>query len=143
MPSRSDWLLRFIAGTDHYDGWIDRIRVMKGMFLFQEDGHAPRWEVDYKFRPYDYGPFTEEIYRDAMLLIERGLVAEAVEAKAYRVTEAGRRYLSTVQFDPKPLAALIELRVLVSDLSFRELLKTVYQKHPASAARSIAKDVLL
>ena len=37
---------------------------------------------------------------------------------------------------------LRNLRVELGDLSFRQLLKRVYDAHPESAARSVAKDVL-
>ena len=77
MPTRTDWLLRFIAGTKHYDGWVDRIRIMKGMFLFQEaTGAVP--ELNYRFQPYDYGPFTPQIYRDIELLERAGHIASNI-----------------------------------------------------------------
>jgi hypothetical protein len=140
-PTRTDWLLRFIAGTDGYDGAVDVIRLMKGMFLFQEEKQAPP-EVDYKFKPYDYGPFTPEIYRDTERLAEDSLVIGSPEGKSYRVTEVGRRYLAGVKFDAVSETELVDLRVEIDDLSFRDLLRRVYLAHPESAKRSIAKDVL-
>lgn len=140
-PERTDWLLRFVAGIPGYDGPVDVIRLMKGMFLFQKEKSAPR-EVNYTFRPYDYGPFTPEIYRDAEALIELGYLNELPGGKAFRITEPGKRYLSTVDFDPRVEQEIVELRVEVEDLSFRDLLRRVYTAHPESAKRSIAKDVL-
>ena len=140
-PTRADWLLRFIAGSENHDGPVDVIRLMKGMFLFQEEKHAPR-EVNYKFRPYDYGPFTAEIYRDAEALEEAGLVFGSAESKSYRTTGAGRRHLSALDFDSELEQDLIGLRIEVDELSFRALLRRVYMAHPKSAERSIAKDVL-
>ena len=72
MTARQDWLLSFIVGTEHYDSWVDRIRLMKGMFLFQEEGDAPP-ELDYDFQPYDYGPFTREVYDDLEELKSSGV----------------------------------------------------------------------
>jgi hypothetical protein len=40
------------------------------------------------------------------------------------------------------LEGLINMRVEVSDLNFRDLLKRVYSAHPESARRSVAKDIL-
>lgn len=139
--SRTDWLLQFIAGTEFYDGAIDRLRIMKALFLFQVETQAPR-EVNYEFQPYDYGPFTPEIYRDLEHLLEKGYIVEVTEGRSYRATQQGRQYLSEINFPPKPLEALMELRVEVEDLSFRRLLKRVYTAHPASAKRSVARDVL-
>jgi len=141
MLTRTDWLLRFIAGAEGYDGWIDRIRIMKGMFLFQAEAPAPP-EVNYRFQPYDYGPFTAEIYRDLEALIENGHVLDLPGGKSYRATQQGRDHLSNLQFPPKPLEGLINMRVEVSDLNFRDLLKRVYSAHPESARRSVAKDIL-
>ena len=141
MLTRTDWLLRFIAGPENYDGWIDSIRVMKGIFLFQEETDAPR-AINYKFRPYDYGPFTKEIYRDLEALMEEGYVVQSTGDSNYRVTQHGRDYLNTLEFPEKPLEELMGLRIEVSELGFRDLLKRVYIAHPASARRSVAKDVL-
>lgn len=141
MPTRTDWLLRFIAGVDSYDGWIDRIRIMKGMYLFQEESPAAP-EINYRFQPYDYGPFTPQIYRDLEWLEGEGLIAETIGDRAYRATQQGREHLSQIDFPAASLNALLDLRVEVSDLSFRGLLKRVYEAHPESASRSVAKDVL-
>ena len=143
MPSRTDWLLRFIIGvTPHYDGWIDRIRVMKGLFLFQKEGGVLPGELNYTFRPYDYGPFTAEVYRDADMLISLGFVTDTDEGKSYRATKRGVEYASEIAFPEQPLERLREIRVEVSDYSFRELLRRVYEAYPESASRSVAKDVL-
>ncbi len=141
MPTRTEWLLRYIGGTEHYDDWVDRIRLMKGMFLFQKEGGAPR-EVDYRFEPYDYGPFTQEVYRDLGSLANSGFLAESADGQSYRITQEGRRHLSAERFPPGEERALVEIRVEVSDLSFRDLLRRVYQAYPESASRSVAKDVL-
>ena len=141
MTARQDWLLSFIAGTDDYGSWVDRIRLMKGMFLFQEEGDAPP-EVDYQFRPYDYGPFTREVYDDIEELTRRGLVIESRDRKSFRVTQAGRRCAEETGLDPEAVERLQQLRVELCDLSFRDVLKRVYEAHPESAARSVAKDVL-
>ncbi len=146
MTARQDWLLLFIVGTEHYDSWVDRIRLMKGMFLFQQEGDAPP-EVDYDFQPYDYGPFTRELYDDLEQLSRRGLIIEARDGKSYRATPAGCSRIDELVAHPLGLDAsaveyLQDLRVELGDLSFRELLKRVYDAHPESAARSVAKDVL-
>lgn len=141
MPTRQDWLLCFIVGTEGYDSWVDRIRVMKGMFLFQEEGDAPS-EVDYAFRPYDYGPFTPEVYHDLEDLEQQGSIAASRDAKSYRATGEGRIHLDMCDLESGAVERLRELRVEVCALSFRDLLKRVYEAHPESAKRSIAKDVL-
>lgn len=146
MTPRQDWLLLFIVGTEHYDSWVDRIRLMKGMFLFQEEGDAPP-EVDYDFQPYDYGPFTREVYEDLEELSRQGQIIEARDGKSYRATADGCSRIDdlvshSLGLDPPAVEYLQNLRVELGDLSFRHLLKRVYDAHPESAARSVAKDVL-
>lgn len=141
MPTRTDWLLRFIAGTDSYDSWIDRIRIMKGMFLFQEETPGAA-RVNYKFVPFDYGPFTPEIYRDLEMLLNDGYIAASPDGKSFRATRQGREYLTDIEFPRDAEGALIEMRVEVCGLSFRDLLKRVYLAHPESAKRSVARDIL-
>lgn len=146
MTARQDWLLLFIVGTKHYDSWVDRIRLMKGMFLFQEEGDAPP-EVDYNFHPFDYGPFTREVYDDLEELSREGLIIEARDGKSYRATAAGCSRINDLvthplELDPPAVEHLQSLRVELGDLGFRQLLKRVYEAHPESAARSVAKDVL-
>ena len=140
-PTRQDWLLRFIAGTPTANGPVDVIRMMKGLFLFQEESKPPP-AVNYSFRPYDYGPFTPEIYRDAEYLEREGLVKSSDNNRAYAVTAEGLRRLVGLSFDPHSESDLLTFRREVSRLSFRSLLRRVYKAHPASAERSVAKDIL-
>ena len=147
MPTRTDWLLRFIAGADGDDGDLDRIHIMKGMFLFQEE-HSPPSEVNYRFRPYDYGPFTSEIYDDLTALKAEGHLRAFEDGFApgreryYRVSASGREYLQRVAFDDEHEQVVLSVRREISGLNFHDLLKRVYRAHPASAARSIARGIL-
>ena len=141
MPTRQDWLLRFIASPDAENDWVDRIRVMKGMFLFQHEHSAPA-EINYSFAPYNYGPFTPEVYRDVEALLRQGLVAQTRDEKSYRVTDAGREYVDSIPFDATHSGTLQEIRSEVVRLSFRSLLKRVYEAHPDFAANTVARDVL-
>jgi uncharacterized protein YwgA len=141
VAERQDWVLRFIAGfVPGHDGWIDRIRIMKGIFLLSKDAVRPP-ELNYRFVPYDYGPFTPEIYRDIDALLADGFIEPDTYDRAYRVTDAGRVRLDHASFDTSAAARLDELRAEVTDLSFRELLRKVYQEHPESASRSVARNL--
>ena len=140
FPERQDWLLRFIAGDPGDEPWIDRIRLMKGMFLFQRRPTAPG-EINYAFKPYDYGPFTPDVYRDVEALSDEGFVISSSE-HAYRATEFGKEYLGSLSFPGALEHELLSIREEVISLSFRELLRKVYSEHPESASRSVAKDII-
>lgn len=114
---------------------------MKGLFLFQKTDASPQ-EVNYQFKPYDYGPFTPEIYRDVERLVDEGDAAATSDGQAYRVTTNGLERLGGLAFPAASVASLSSIRREVVSLSFRELLRKVYTAHPESAERSIAKDIL-
>ncbi|MBK9344659.1 MAG: hypothetical protein IPN07_16850 [Dehalococcoidia bacterium] len=141
MPTRQDWLLNFVAGTGPDAGWVDKLQIMKGMFLFQNEGKPPA-EVNYRFQPYDYGPFTTEVYRDLDILVGAGVVQPSLDGKSFRVTPAGAASLGRVLYEREQAQRLQELRSEVTQLSFRALLKRVYEAHPEFATKSRARDVL-
>ena len=114
---------------------------MKGMFLFQHEVGAPP-EVDYQFQPYNYGPFTAEIYRDLEALEIHGFIASDPSGRNYRATESGRLHSADVAYDEDYASRLTNLRTELGKLGFRELLRRVYTSKPEFAAQSVARDVL-
>jgi len=107
--------------------------MMKGLFLFQHESSGSP-EVDYRFRTSEYGPVTDEIYRDLKTLEKVGFVSRVrVPAASYRITAAGRRQLSAVSFDPGCEARLVGLRTELSRLSFPALIGRVSTLHPEFA----------
>ena len=132
MPTRANWMLRFVAGSDADPDRVDVILLMKGMFLFQHEYGAP--EVDYQFRPSDHGPVAEEVYRDLKTLQKVGFVSTSrVPGLSYRIAEAGRRQLATGSFDPRFEAGLLALRTELSRMSFSALLRRVHASYPEFA----------
>lgn len=114
--------MRFIGGDGRDTPWVDRIRVMKGIFLFQKRGGAPG-DINYSFRPYDYGPFTPEIYREIDALTNNGFVFSSPGGQAYRITDVGRRHLAGLVFPPDQDAELLGVRREVVELRFIDLLR--------------------
>src|SRR5260370_38775420 len=89
MPwQRRDWLLVVLASAPTgptapiqpavASPVLDPIRVMKGMFLFQNedapDAVSPLPAAPYEFEAYAYGPFTAAIYHDLNELRALGFV---------------------------------------------------------------------
>src|SRR2546426_11848870 len=93
MFPRQELLLTFLAAGPEP---MDPIRIVKGMFIFGQE--VPRaWlrgaEL-YTFEPYNWGPFSSDIYRDLDAL-RRGDLVEALDQlgaswKYHRATEVGR-----------------------------------------------------
>jgi len=140
---RDEWLLLFIGlPGDRYP--TDRIRLMKGLFLFSQQGPVAVGAL-YDFKPYDYGPFDTRVYRDLdALLADGSVVAEPGPTPGqtlYRLTTPGEgRFSGLLARAPKrAVGQLAEIKQLVTRLGFVELLRDVYQRYPAYAAHSIAR----
>jgi hypothetical protein len=160
MPlQRRDWLLTFLAVAPTgaappvqpaaESPVLDPIRVMKGMFLFQNED-APDVvsslpAAPYEFEAYAYGPFTAAIYHDLNELRALGLVQSTpVLGRTYSrwsITESGAA-LAAAQVEeipPERLRRLRHAKQVVLSKGFAELLRYVYQRHPDYATESVAK----
>src|SRR5258708_28546927 len=92
-PGRNGWLLLLLArdaiGASG-PAELDPLRIQKGMFLLSKRGPARDL---YQFRPYNWGPFSAEVYADLDDLTAQGyLNRSAVPGKTwstYRVTSRG------------------------------------------------------
>jgi hypothetical protein len=160
MPlQRRDWLLTFLAATPAGPGAplqtieqsrpLDPIRIMKGMFLFQNEDAAgaasPLVGAPYDFEPYAYGPFTAAVYHDLNELRVLGYVkAEPVLDRTYArwsVTPAGLAQAAAKfgEIPPQRLERLRHAKRVVSSHGFASLLRYVYSRHPEYATESVAK----
>lgn len=139
-----DWLLLLI-GLDADEEGLDPIRVQKGMFLLAREGGLPQRER-YWFVAYNYGPMSPRLYRDLEALVRLGLV-ERVEVEGYGwrpvvATEAGaERVRELVEGADRGTRATIErlreIKAGIVRLTFAELLRDIYARYPAYAARSV------
>ena len=144
--SRRDWLLLLLAYEGAPDG-LDPIRVQKSMFLLREDPDTdfPADEA-YDFVPYNYGPMSKAIYGDLDALIADGFAAtEPVRGQSwplFRATpngllEAGR-LVESMRASDIPLARkLFEIKRLVADSTFDELVEYIYERWPDYESESI------
>lgn len=140
MLSREDYVLLLISlPGGRYD--LDRIRVMKGMFLLAEEAPDGMPKL-HNFKAYDWGPFSPDVYDDLDTLERRGLIA--VEGgvrhryETYRATSLGQvRAAQLIGSLPKPVAEKVaEVKNLVTSMPFLHLLEYVYDRHPDYAKRS-------
>jgi hypothetical protein len=156
---RRDWLLTFLAVAPTgaaptmqpaaESPALDPIRVMKGLFLFQNedapDVVSPLPTPPYDFEAYAYGPFTAAIYHDLNELHSLGLVqSKPVAGRTYSrwlITESGAA-LAAAKVEEVPAERLRRLRhakQIVLNKGFAALLRYVYQRHPEYATESVAK----
>lgn len=126
---------------------LDPIRIMKGLFLFEmkapDDWQTP--DTLYSFVPYNYGAFSPEVYRDLEYLSQLGFVqieqAPNRSWNYYSLTKTGKDARGKIAQKIDRLAAeyLVSLRKFVDQVSFRQLLETIYREYPDYAVNSVFK----
>jgi uncharacterized protein len=120
---------------------MDRIRIMKGLFLLSQEGPAAFREL-YHFEPYRFGPFDKTVYNHLDWLQAKGFVkAERNPASGqpeYSLTPAGqtRAEASGLSLDDHARSELARIKNFVTTRSFVTLLRQVYAKYPSYAVRS-------
>ncbi len=115
---------------------------MKGMFLLSKEG-PPEVRGLFAFEPYHYGPFDKGLYTDLDTLSLVGLVTSEQFAgqnrRVFHVTPAGERRAAEIEptLTEPVRQKLREIKLLVTSLSFLQLLRYVYDRHPKYKARSV------
>jgi DNA-binding PadR family transcriptional regulator len=111
------------------------------MFLLDQRGPLRGREL-YSFRPYNWGPFSGQIYADLDWLSLRGFLhEEGVPGrtwKRYSVTEQGRERAGGLieEMTRDEIEWLGKARRFVTSRSFTRLLSDVYDAYPEFATRS-------
>jgi uncharacterized protein len=140
----AEWLLFLLALRDAEEP-LDPVRLQKGMFLLAEEGGLSKDEA-YAFRPYDYGPFSSDIYRDLHELVRQGWVRDVpvrgYNWSSYAITDEGLEHAAArvAELDTKHREILRHLAAVkkeVLGLKFDALLRRVYDRHPEYAENSV------
>ncbi len=123
---------------------VDQIRVMKGMFLWSQEGPTEARKL-FHFEPYDFGPFDGSIYDDLEALEDSGYITVEIvrgtRQRRFQLTAEGRARAEAVE-QCMPGAAASQLRAInrhVTSLGFAPLLKDIYEKYPRFATNSVAR----
>lgn len=135
---RADLLLKIIAAAEGKP--LTPAQLQKVAFLLGMECSSYMPEDYYRFRKYDYGPFSAEIYRDAELLEREGMITILINARGgwreYAATVRG----CTVEIEdmPKDVSSFILEKVKwARELSFPELVREVYRMYPAYRENSV------
>lgn len=120
---------------------VEKLHLMKWLFLAGKETSLPALLPFYDFVPYDFGPFSFTVYReldglerDGMVMVDEKHVALAVdERRAYTVTRV-------IPTDARTEVARILKRY--GDLDTSTLLHRVYEKYPWFAVRSKRRDIV-
>ena len=141
---RRDWiLLALLASAEHK---LTAVKLQKTLFLL---GARRRTEVGndfYEFRPYHYGPFDANVYHDADLLRDEGLIevdrSQGRSLRRYKLTEAGEVAAErAVQRRPgNAQAYLTNVVTWAEPLPFNALVRAIYDEFPEMRANSIFEE---
>jgi hypothetical protein len=143
VVTREDWPLlltaREVLGVPGPDE-LDPIRIQKGMFLLSMRG--PKRDL-YRFRPYNWGPFSVDLYGDLDLLVANGmLVAQDQPGRAwarFKPTGEGvaRARQVATQVGAPAVSWLGITRQFLTTRGFAKLLSDVYDEFPEYATASL------
>lgn len=141
---RTDWLLvllRLPGHTGQENEPMDRLRIIKTLFLLGREMKG--LSNFYDFRPYLYGPFSLDIYRDLDGLLAGGYVRREatlpITWSRYWLTSKGIAEAEKVlqELSSPVVEQMKQLKGFVTGLSFTDLLKHVYSKYPEYAKDSV------
>mgnify|MGYP001575260540 FL=1 len=128
--------------------WIGNIRIQKLLFLVQEE--SPKLiENGFKFTPYKYGPYSDEVCDIALSLADRGLVELEQDGqqgfiKSYGVTSAGMEKATQLKSTYSEIENAVEIIAdKYAKLNDELLLLYVYTKYPEFTFKSEIKIEVL
>ncbi len=140
---RKDWLMLTVAAAGPRS--LTPVQLQKALFLVGKNLATFVGPDFYKFIPYNYGPFSVDIYRDAKLLQQGGLVRiepEQGQLPEYFATPQGNIRAADLRYSLLPgVASYIEtVTRWTQQLTFPQLVTAIYAKYPEFRKNSVFKD---
>lgn len=128
-----------------------RTRLQKLVFLMQrrleENENYPLESTDYDFVPYDYGPFSKELYGDLDALADHKMIESREESLygdktkyVYDLKPSGEEFVERQlsQQEAREILELArELKEKYNDILLSDLIEDVYSRYPKYAENSI------
>ncbi len=126
---------------------LSPVQLQKSLFLLEHRLSKEELGEDfYEFIPYNYGPFDVKIYQDAETLEEIGLVniikSDAHRWRKYQSTPSGLELATKLRAEVPPhvVTYLDEVIRWVLSLSFRDLVRAIYEAYPEFRANSVFQE---
>jgi uncharacterized protein YwgA len=143
--NRRDWVL--LALDYAAPQALSPAQLQKSLFLLGAElpRHLGTNEF-YTFVPYNYGPFSRQVYDDAEILAAHGLVAmlkePGVSYPQYAATQDGQMLAATLRAKANPIATAYLERVVnwAKRQSFAQLVRSIYERYPAYRQNSVFQD---
>ncbi len=125
---------------------LSPVQLQKSLFIVGKKLDLRPGKHFYKFEPYDYGPFSAEIYQDAEAMETEGLVtinyAPNSNWRIYTLASSGREAVEAIKssMELKMVDRVSEIVNSVTDKNFRELVTEIYDEYPEYRANSVFKE---
>lgn len=130
-----------------------RTRFQKLIFLMQKEGNLNKLEPTdtYRFEPYDYGPFSSDLYDDLDEHIERDLIEDSMEEMdeeediveyKYQLKSEGKDFVKRHISSEEIQEVVQEAKRIVQEyenMHLPELINIVYSKYPDYAENSVLR----
>ncbi len=117
------------------------VQLQKLFFLIDKKVPHAVGGPHFNFRPYNYGPFDDDIYRELRTLADAGLVSIDASGRfaTYALTPAGREAGAGLlaQLGPAVDDYLSRLSSWVRQQSFAQLVSAIYREYPDMRANSV------
>ena len=129
-----------------------RTRLQKMVFLMQKQlkqrNQLGAVGFEYNFIPYDYGPFSKELYDDLDAMIEQEFVDDTEEPLRsgkvkyiYEIEDDGEELVDSECESREDVDTIIqiarEIKKHYNDMLLSELIEYVYTEYPEYAERSV------
>lgn len=127
-----------------------RTRLEKLIFAIQkrliED---MKWGItanNYDFRPFNFGPFTEEVFDDveSLKLLSLVNIEEEGDEQIYSLTSKGtvvvENLIAQKRLTPEFLSEIRKIAKNLGELTLEKLVEKVYKEYPEYASNSLIKS---
>ena len=142
IENRKYWVLLALEAAQGKS--LTPVQLQKSLFLLSEKNNLKK--DFYKFKPYDYGPFSPEVYRDAEQLESESLITISFERnlklKQYSITPEGVKFSEKIKKEVPDFLILILHEIIshVLSLNFRDLVQEIYKDYPAYSVNSVFRE---
>jgi uncharacterized protein YwgA len=117
------------------------VQVQKLFFLIDKNIANLIGGPQFKFEPYNYGPFDREVYEELDRLLADGYLELCFvgSIRNYSISEKGREKAKELfnALDPSAKGFITKASNFVRNLSFQDLVRAIYKAYPEMREKSV------
>jgi uncharacterized protein YwgA len=142
--TRANWILVALAKAG--DNGLTSVQLQKVLFLLGQRREGSVGSRYYKFVPYNYGPFSKDVYSDADQLILDGAVEVDASGgrslRIYRLTEHGKHLADSLESElpGEGTDYLAKAVPWAQSQTFSQLVRAIYEAYPDMRENSVFRQ---